>query len=106
MKMKSLSAVMLLAILSFSIISCDKEESAEPSCNEKATTYNDALKNLSDFLDSEEDATCEDYQAIMTPFEEAYVNLCEESKTTELTQSYTEVTAVVYLIAALDGCEL
>lgn len=98
---------MLLAILSIGSYSCKEDETEVLSCNEKAEAYNDAIQNFSDYLDDEEsEANCDDLKTNWNPVVSAYNDLCDETKTTEVTESYTELLAVVQFYGALIGCDL
>lgn len=102
-------AILLLTVLAFSFVSCQEDDEVDTkSCSERAADYQSSLEEFVDFLnsDDEEAPSCADLKSKWDPVVESYDALCDESKTTETTENYNEVSDLVDLYAALAGCDL
>lgn len=108
MRKSKLTRLMILAFVSaFTFSSCEDEETKKiADCNERATTYNTNLQSFNDFLNSEEDPSCDEFKAEWNALSSSYADLCDESKTTEVEEGFVEVEVVVEFYAALTECEL
>lgn len=110
--MKKFSLLICIVSLCFFLNSCDSADEVLNTidCNSRVDDYNTNVNKLSDYLETVSNDgsafTCEEFEPIWNDFTNSFDNLCDESKTTELTTSFNEVSTAAELLSILGGCDI